>query len=584
MTAIPLGSIPLSSIPLSSIPLGSVGLSSITNLATVVDCAGAFDCTGQTIGAAAAQGALLPGATLGLFVSSLADPGGTPGYEATTLADILVGDDMTAAGYPDLTLGDLLLSLVPPQSYPWQTVDLAGVPLAQYESAGGNDRFTVPLQVSGGDAAVQLTITLPPTFAYVAGSATIDGSATSAPEAASSLTWSVPMSEGAHIFSFEANAGILLGPAAMSVTASTASSSSTVSTTVTVTDGEEPDATLATATPLVPNTLNLGFMTEATDLNDWSVTVSQGQELALALTNLPAQYDLELFSPAQPQLQGPPSQLLPAVDDIVPGLSPGTTVEPTPGSQDIPVIPPSGYQLYALANVSAAASGYDGADAGAQYIQTPPLAAGTYIVQVSGYNGATSSQPYLLRAALIGGGPALSCPPLNFPYPQPLPPSSLPTVAPGVNTLFLVDTQRFSAAFGANAEAAVMGDIDTVANDSAAGVNGAVVPVDAYTNVQEAYATWGGDPCSEQAANGVVEAISVAVDAIRAGDPNVTNIVIVGADDQIPFARLADGTVESNERDYAAGTFPGENNVEADALADGYYFSDDPFARRRRWV
>ena len=219
----------------------------------------------------------------------------------------------------------------------------------------------------------------------------------------------------------------------------------------------------------------------------------------------------------------------------MPGLSPGTTVEPTPGSQDIPVIPPSGYQLYALANVSAAASGYDGADAGAQYIQTPPLAAGTYIVQVSGYNGATSSQPYLLRAALIGGGPALSCPPLNFPYPQPLPPSSLPTVAPGVNTLFLVDTQRFSAAFGANAEAAVMGDIDTVANDSAAGVNGAVVPVDAYTNVQEAYATWGGDPCSEQAANGVVEAISVAVDAIRAGDPNVTNIVIVGADDQNPL-------------------------------------------------
>ena len=320
---------------------------------------------------------------------------------------------------------------MPPQSYPWQTVDLAGVPLAQYESAGGNDRFTVPLQVSGGDATVQLTITLPPTFAYVAGSATSTAQRHRRRRRRRSLTWSLPMSEGAHTFSFEANAGILLGPATMSVTASTASSSSTVSTTVTVTDGEEPDATLATATPLVPNTLNLGFMTERTDLNDWSVTVSQGQELALALTNLPAQYDLELFSPAQPQLQGAPSQLLPAVDDIVPGLSPGTTVEPTPGSQDIPVTPPSGYQLYALANVSAAASGYDGADAGAQYIQTPPLAAGTYIVQVSGYNGATSSQPYLLRAALLGGGPALSCPPLNFPYPQPPPSSSLPTVAAG---------------------------------------------------------------------------------------------------------------------------------------------------------
>ena len=120
--------------------------------------------------------------------------------------------------------------------------------------------------------------------------------------------------------------------------------------------------------------------------------------------------------------------------------------------------------------------------------------------------------------------------------------------------------------------------MEAVAGDTAAGVDGAVVPVDAYTVVRDAYATWDADPCSVEAANGVVAAISAQVDAIRAGDPNVTNVVIVGADDQIPFARLADGTVESNERDYAAGTFAGENNVEADALAAGYYFSDDPFA------
>ncbi len=259
-------------------------------------------------------------------------------------------------------------------------------------------------------------------------------------------------------------------------------------------------------------------------------------------------------------------------------MSPGDTVEATPGAQDIPVTPPAGYQLYALANVPAAASGLDGANAGAQYIQTPPLAAGTYVVQVSGYNGATSSQPYLLRAALAGGGPSPSCPPLNFPHPQPAPSSSLPAPGASVNTLFLVDTQRLSAAFGAAAEAAVMSDVEAVAGDTAAGVEGAVVPVDAYAGVRDGYAAWDADPCSVEAANGVVAAISAQVDAIRAGDPNVTNVVIVGADDQIPFARLADGTVESNERDYAAGTFAGENNVEADALAAGYYFSDDPFA------
>ena len=454
LSSSPLASIPLSTIPLSSGPLGSIPLSSIGDLATVVNCAGAFACSGQTLGAAATNGALVPAVTLGQLVSALTDPSGVAGYQTSTLRDILVGDDTTVPGYPDLTLGDLLFSLVSPQSYPWQTGDLAGAPLAQHESAGGSDRFTVPLQITGGNATVELTVTLPPTFAYVAGSSTLDGAPTpepattepaatepaatepavpepAAPEPAAmaQLTWSLPLNEGAHTFSFAANAGIYLGPAITSVTASTGSSSSTASTTVTVTDGEEPDSTLATATPLAPNTLNLGFMTSAMDINDWSVTVNQGQELALALTNLPAQYDLELFSPAQQQLQGSPSQQLPAVDDTVPSLSPGNTVEATPGAQDIPVTPPAGYQLYALANVPAAASGLDGANAGAQYIQTPPLDAGTYVVQVSGYNGATSSQPYLLRAALAGGGPSPSCPPLNFPHPEPPPSSSLPAVA-----------------------------------------------------------------------------------------------------------------------------------------------------------
>lgn len=524
--------------------------------------------------------------TLGQLVDALVNPSGTPGYEDTTLAQILIGDNTSAAGYPDLTLGDLILSLVPPQSYPWQDVDLADVPLAQDESAGGQEQYTVPLQVAGAAATVQVTVTLPPTFAYAPGTAKIDGSSAPAPTETSPLTWLLPLSEGAHTLTFVANAGIDLGPATASVTASIATPSAsavasdagpTASTTVSVFDGEEPDNPPNSATPLAPNTLNLGFMTSATDVNDWSITVSQGQELSLALTNLPAQYDLELFAPAQQQLQGTPSQQLPGVQDTLPSLNLSSTVEATPGSQDIPVTPPSGYQLYALGNVSAAASGYNGTDVGAQFIQTPPLDQGTYIVQVSGYNGATSTQPYLLRAQLLGGGPALECPPLSFVTNEPAAPSSTPTVSPGVNTLFLVDTQRLSAEFGAAAETTILNDIQAVDTDSGAGVNGAVIPVDAYSTVQAAYATWDQDPCSVQAANGVVAAISAVVDSIRASDPSVTNVVIVGADDQIPFARLADGTVASNERDYAAGTFPGENNVEADALADGYYFSDDPF-------
>ena len=110
----------------------------------------AFACSGQTLGAAAANGALAPAVTLGQLASALTDPSVVSGFQTASLRDILVGDDTTVAGYPDLTLGDLLFSLVSPQSYPWQTLDLAGASLAQDESAGGSDRFMVPLQITGG--------------------------------------------------------------------------------------------------------------------------------------------------------------------------------------------------------------------------------------------------------------------------------------------------------------------------------------------------------------------------------------------------------------------------------------------------
>ena len=78
-------------------------------------------------------------------------------------------------------------------------------------------------------------------------------------------------------------------------------------------------------------------------------------------------------------------------------------------------------------------------------------------------------------------------------------------------------------------------------------------------------------------ANDVVSSIAKLVDTIRATHSAITSVVIVGADDQIPFARLADGATQSNERDYAASTFPGEENVLANTLGQGYFLSDDPY-------
>jgi hypothetical protein len=570
----PLHSIPLHSIPLSSIPLHSIQLSAIPNLSQIVDCNDGFDCDGATLGDAFAAGAILTSATIGELPTS--QLGGT------SLAQLLIGDTTSDPGYPTITLGDLLLSTMPPASYPWQTVNLSGLPLAADGTAGGTVSYTLTVTLSNAPATVIVQLTLPPTFSYVHDSANwSDGALVDPTPVGSSLEWALGLEPGAYPITFQAQAGIGLGPTtttASSLIGGTVESSASAS--VDVVDGEEPDNTAATATPLTPGdtsgdggNLNIGYLTSAGDLNDWAVAVSQGQELSVALTNLPANYDLELFGPGPPQLQTAPLDSLPGVSDTVPSVTPGATSEATPGSQDIPVTPPFGDQLEAVSN---------NPDDQSQYIQTPPLQTGTYIVQVSGYNGAYSAQPYLLQANLIGGATAPICAPIQYSNPLPdagLGPVSNPyTVTPGVNTLFLVDTQRLTAAFGPGGETQILSDIGTDASDTAAGVNGAIIPVDSYAGVQTAYAAWNTDPCSVDDANAVVAAISSVVDGIRAANPSVQNLVIVGADDQIPFARLADGATQSNERDYGASTFAGENNVEGDALQLGYYFSDDPFA------
>ena len=506
----------------------------------------------------------------------------------------MTGDDTSAVGYPKLTLGDLLLSTIPPATYQWPSVNLSTLPLAADEASGGTGgtvTYTTSMNVSNASTAPQIAVTLPATFAYVPGTSALDGSSTTDPVSSGSLltgttlTWTLPvLSAGTHKLTFEANAGIGLGPAVATESATVGSSTVSSSTaSVDVIDGEEPQVDAASSalpvgagtldtTPATQGDLTIGYLTSPGDLNDWTVTVPQGAELSLALSNLPATYDLELFGPGSTQLQGTPDQELGGVTDTLPSVTTDATTEATPGSQDLPVTPPPGDQLEAISNNPNAQS---------QYIQTTPLTAGTYIVQVSGYNGAFSSQPYLLQANILGGSTNPSCSG-GITYLKSLPstsPATGPVSVPnGANTLFLVDTQRLTAAYGAAAEGQVMSDLEAVAADSSAGVNGAIIPVDAYASVESAYAAWNANSCSVAAANAVTSAIASVVDQIRADNPTVQNLVVVGADDQVPFARIADGATQSNERDYGASTFAGENNPEADALSLGYYLSDDPYA------
>jgi hypothetical protein len=186
----------------------------------------------------------------------------------------------------------------------------------------------------------------------------------------------------------------------------------------------------------------------------------------------------------------------------------------------------------------------------------------------------------VLRAQLLSSAPDV-CPAL---YPN-LPPSlmpSMPSLPPSLNTIYLVNTQRLAAADGSANAAGILTNLSGLTGIGS--VVGAVIPVEDDSGVNAAYQSWETNPqgpCSIGAANGVVRALANLVNTIRASRPTLKNVVIVGGDDQIPFARVADGAVESNERDYGASTFPGEENVLADALSSGHYLTDDPLTASR---
>ena len=119
------------------------------------------------------------------------------------------------------------------------------------------------------------------------------------------------------------------------------------------------------------------------------------------------------------------------------------------------------------------------------------------------------------------------------------------------------------------------------------GVDPAIVAVDGYGDVRTAYSNWDNpaneeDACDPERANAVVAEInSDIIDPIR---EQVDFVVIIGGDDQIPMARLKDGTSVANEYDYRhefdgdlAGADPDAANAFTSVSWEQRILSDEPY-------
>ncbi len=567
----PLGRYKLDGILLSYTPLGDI---LAADVASIVDCTklSGGSCGAHTLAEAQDADAIDHGADLSGLSSQFSAFG-------PTLTNMLPGMmDVTEYPYEGMTLTQLIRATTITPSQP--TVQYHATMSVQCPSAVGTD----------------VTLVLPsPRFRPVPGDATfvIDGGpptpAGEPTEAGSHFTWTLPDApcddlQGLTPVALDVSA--VPGPTTGIFTSSLLAGGSEIQdqAVLTVIDGTESGNTVASATPILPNVIYTGRIGDASDLDYYTIHTGDPRSVvAIYLSHLPVDEDLVMYGPSSPTLRSASLDLHPLgknpLDDSGSCLPEDYVVQPQT-LEDVPVVSdPS------LAVRSFSTNRSQQEEVACTVVRATD-GSGDLTVQVSGFNGAQSNQPYALRAVVVDPGPAPAC---TLPATgtggtvNPMPAS----IASDTQTLILINSKRFGDIYGSTAENAVMSSLASLASatDGPTGppiVKGAVIPVENDARVQAAYNALDVAPCSPSAANGVVQAINAFVDQLRStyGLTQLKFIVLVGSDNVIPLGRVPDLTTLGNQIEYASNmrlNAGGTENPISAAFGQGYILSDDPY-------
>jgi WD40-like Beta Propeller Repeat/Peptidase family C25 len=612
----PLGDTPLGDTPLGDTPLGDTLISDIDvqSCALIfVSCPPGTDTIDQHFGdlqpnvtIADLVAVLTPTAqarlTLGDLVESLADP------NAFTVAQLLAVLDppsnytlaQVAAIFTEasgVTLADLVASLPNPNAFTlndlllavlragaqWERIDLTQPALAAVATGGGAVDLTADLTV-GGSSVLTFAVNLPSGWTPI-GTPSIE----SVPPGSTSTldvvdVESTPDGGTRHIvrtqfavnggqrFHFGARPGITLGPATASLSVSTAQGTTETAApdSVNVQETFEPNNDPATAPMLAPGSLYVSYLTSTTDTDYFRVTVpATGTRTTIRLSHLPKDYDLVVYGRqgTAPLVQpgGAAPLETPVLADSGAPITHLTESLPAETLDDLEVLsdrPVLGVSAFRTTEDEAVVAVSDGVP-------------GEYIVQVKGYNGASSVQPYMLRVESEAPRLAPTCQPrfpgLSFGTAAGVNLASIPA---NTDTLFLANGPQLGAAGGAGVlDWFTMTHLDQLRGT---GHPSALVRLEDNPAVRAAYTAWNLEPCSTARANAVVRAITDVVRTIRNARPAVRNLVLLGNDKALPFARLDDLTTIANEADYAS-TFARDQDLYG-ALFEHRVLSDDPYS------
>ncbi len=614
--SIPVGSIAIAGSPVGSIPVGSIPVGSIAQVLNcpVTGCdpamtlaeaqtAGLVRDTAQLwmLGSQALTGVLFSAVVNGLDPSVTLAGLGPVALEAiklwmlanrlteegVTLAQLGHGadgirlGDIPQSAYGTITLYEILLSLLIQSDFPWEQLPVDG--MQDFAPAAGTD-LTYTARGRLTCAAIGSIDVDLHDFRYVAGSTTItvDGSAVPTVNpirSADGLSWDVSSSCNRAprnvVVTFKARPGLRLGAATSDLTlhAGLVRTPLAAQAPVTVTEQGEPDAGGRSGTK---DSLIVGHVSSPDDVDTITIPMpAKGSHVRVFLSHIPTgqDYDLTVGMPAAAPLQSSPVGSIPVgsipLEDGGRGLGGVPGGLPSETLQDIPVgsIP-----------VGSISANRGAADEVAQVIAdggTTPIA-----IQVSGYNDSFSVDPYVVRVKVYPPI-ALTCAArtgLGFTGTPPALPAA--TDAAGRSSLFLVNVDRMRKLYPA-------GDVDgmLVALRRLAArteVNGLVVPVEGDASVRSAYDAADADPCAIDKTNAVVRALTGVVARYRDASSSLRHVVLVGTDDAVPFARVADLTTLSNEADNRGDLAfllspSGQANSLYAASAFGYVLTDDAY-------
>ena len=463
---------------------------------------------------------------------------------------------------------------LPRESYEWDEVELAALELQgaattpgldsasvefTLENLGPASTATVEVQLPDGAFVDPTSVDVAPSSATVEAAEVIDGVLTATVSGVSSDT--------AHTLSFDVGASLVLGPSNTNATVSVASLTAGATNVVTVEEAFEPDNdTPAGATLITDDALYVSHIGSAGDLDYYALTVPTPlSDVSVVLGNLGADFDLKVYGPPIAPITEPSGEELASVPSPDIDLTPGNDAVASAPLSDLPG-DVDGLATYGLSYNRGTAS---------EQVDFTALVAGSYLIEVSGYLGARSNNPYSLQAAVFETQP-LACPA------RPL--STGPTgvgdsITASTNTLVLLNQQRLAALYGtaaaADVAAAVDGLVASANANTSDGVEAAVVAVDADAGVQAAYAAWDGSPCDVTLTNAVVGEIA---DLVHDNDADqIDYVVVVGNDEVIPFGRVKDATTIANEQSYTTTFSATENNSFRQSFAGKWLLTDTPY-------